>query len=270
MVNNVNFLKREKAPITVRAWEEIDKRAVEIFSTQLYGRRLIEIEGPYGWKYSAHPIGETQILSDEGDRVKWGLRKSLPLIEIRVSFVLDIWELDNVERGKENIDLSSLEEAAAKVAEFEDKVIFYGCDKAGITGLLKFAEKRSIDSSLEEEKFVQSILKSIAKFSEDGIKGPFHLVINTEKWATLLSKSTGYPLNKRIEDLLNGGRVVPSPRLEDAVLISKADDNFKLILGQDLSIGYEDREGRKLKFFITESFTFNAVVPEAVIGLKFQ
>jgi len=266
----MSFLRREKAPITVKAWEEIDKRAVEIFSTQLYGRRLVEIEGPYGWKYSAHPIGETEILSNENDKVKWGLRKSLPLIELRVPFVLNLWELDDIERGKETTNFSSLEEAAIKVAEFEDKVIFYGCDKAGINGLLKFAEKRSIESSIEEEKFVRSILKSIAKFSEDGMKGPFYLIINAEKWANLVSKNVGYPLNKKIEDLLNGGKIISSPRLEDAILISKTDGNFRLILGQDLSIGYEDREGENLKFFITESFTFNVIVPEAVVGLKFQ
>lgn len=46
---------------------------------------------------------------------------------------------------------------------------------------------------------------------------------------------------KRVTELL-GGRVITTPRIEDALVVSERGGDFKLILGQDLSIGYEDRE----------------------------
>jgi len=39
----MEFLKRSFAPLTERQWEEIDKRAREIFQSQLFGRRIVDV-----------------------------------------------------------------------------------------------------------------------------------------------------------------------------------------------------------------------------------
>ncbi|PLV59480.1 family 1 encapsulin nanocompartment shell protein [Thermotoga sp. KOL6] len=266
----MEFLKRFLAPLTAKQWEEIDKRAKEIFSTQLYGRRVIDVEGPYGWEYSAYPLGEVEVLSGE-NTVKWGLRKSLPLIETRATFTLSLWELDNLERGKLNVDLSNLEETVRKVAEFEDEVIFRGCERAGIKGMLAFKEERRINVGETPDDLIEALLKSLSIFSKEGIEGPYALIINTERWIKLLRGTTGhYPLEKRVEDTLRGGRIITTPRIEEAIVISERGGDFKLILGQDLSIGYEGRESDKVRLFITETFTFQVVNPEAMIHLSFQ
>lgn len=68
---------------------------------------------------------------------------------------------------------------------------------------------------------------------------------------------------------LLGGRVITTPRIEDALVVSERGGDFKLILGQDLSIGYEDREKDSVRLFVTETFTFYVVNPEAMVYLAF-
>ncbi|MCD6551738.1 family 1 encapsulin nanocompartment shell protein [Thermotoga sp.] len=263
----MEFLKRSFAPLTQKQWEEIERRAKEIFSTQLYGRKFVDVEGPCGWEYAAYPLGEVEVLSEE--EIKWGLRKSLPLIELRATFTLGLWELDNLERGKSNVDLSNLEETVRKVAEFEDSVIFKGCEKSGVKGLLSFREERKVKAGENLGDFLEALYKASSTFSKDGISGPYTLVISTDRWLYLLKKnSSHYPLERRVTEILNG-RIITTPRIDNAIVVSERGGDFKLVLGQDLSVGYEDRENDSVRLFITETFTFYVVNPEAMVHLEF-
>lgn len=265
----MDFLRRELAPLTQKQWKEIDKRAKEVFSTQLHGRTIVDILGPFGWEYAAHPIGEVEKLSKDGEAVEFGLRKALPLVELKSYFYLDLNELDKLERGHPAVDLSALEEAVRNVASFEDGAIFEGCEISGIKGLLAYKEGRSIQTSLKEEEFIESLYKALSKFKYDGIEGPYTLVINIDKWIELVKGSKYYPIEEKVEDVLKDGKILLTPRISEAIVVSERGGDFELILGQDLSIGYEKTEGSKVKLFITETFTFRVVNSEALIHLKF-
>lgn len=264
----MDILRRSISPITSKQWEEIDKRAKEVFSTQLHGRLFVDVVGPFGWEYAAHPVGEVDILSKEGDPVIFGLRKALPLVELKSYFYLDLNELDKIERGHPAVNLSALEEAVRTVASFEDEAIFEGCERSGIKGLLAYKDGRTIPSSTKEEDLLESLYKALSRFHSDGIEGPYTLVINLEKWIKLVKEERGYPIYKKVKDILNDGRIITTPRINDALVISERGGDFELILGQDLSIGYEATEGSKVKLFITETFTFRVVNPEALVYLK--
>ena len=47
---------------------------------------------------------------------------------------------------------------------------------------------------------------------------------------------------------------------------SKGD--FELTLGQDVSVGFEQQEGQKVRLFMTESFTFRVIEPQAVVAFR--
>jgi uncharacterized linocin/CFP29 family protein len=42
---------------------------------------------------------------------------------------------------------------------------------------------------------------------------------------------------------------------------------MELVLGQDFAVGFEDVAAKKVQLFLTESFTFRVIVPEAVVPL---
>ncbi|MFB6215190.1 MAG: family 1 encapsulin nanocompartment shell protein, partial [Candidatus Bipolaricaulia bacterium] len=135
----MDFLKRSLAPITDEGWEEIDEAAREVLSNKLTGRKVVDVVEPQGWEYQAIPQGKLDIKEDNPQSVRYGIRKVLPLVETRVSFELNIWELDNLSRGAEDVDLSPLEDAAAEAAQFEENVIYNGLGEAGIEGMFPSA-----------------------------------------------------------------------------------------------------------------------------------
>ncbi|MDP1125322.1 family 1 encapsulin nanocompartment shell protein, partial [Klebsiella pneumoniae] len=78
--------------------------------------------------------------ANQKDAVKYGIHQVLPMIETRIPFELNIWELDNAVRGAEDIDLGALEEAARKIAQFEENVIYEGFKPGNVVGLKQGSE----------------------------------------------------------------------------------------------------------------------------------
>ncbi len=102
-----DLLRRNLAPITTEAWKEIDEEATRTLRTHLTARGILGVNGPHGWSLGAVNLGTLDMGKEEpAPGVGWGLRKNLPLMEIRVPFSLDIFDLDNVSRGSKTPDLA--------------------------------------------------------------------------------------------------------------------------------------------------------------------
>ncbi|MHA6800052.1 encapsulin [Bounagaea algeriensis] len=67
--------------------------------------------------------------------------------------------------------------------------------------------------------------------------------------------------------VLSGGSVVRSPGVDGAVVLSLRGGDFRLEVGQDLSVGHERHDDTAVTFYLAESFTFRVLEPDAVIAL---
>lgn len=263
----MDILKRSLAPITEKAWEEIDDLAKQVITTQLSGRRFVDVEGPKGVAHACEPLGRLDVPTDQpAGEPNYGVHQCMPLLEVRMPFELDIWELDNVERGAKDVDLDALEEACKKMAHFEEKAIFEGFEKAGIEGLKKVA-KDPLPCGKEGQEFLATITKALSRFKESGIEGPFTLVVNPALWEKIAINYKGYPLKKHIKDL-TGGDVLFTHATDCGLLVSSRGGDMKLIIGQDYAIGYHSHTSDKIRLFLTLSFTFRVLEPKAIIGLS--
>lgn len=113
----MNHLHRELAPITPKAWEEIDEEARQTLARMLAGRKLFEFQGPHGWEHAAVNLGRVQPLQDPPEpaaRVR--SRVVQPLIEFRIPFQLERDELEAAARGAPDIDLEAVTVAAQQAA----------------------------------------------------------------------------------------------------------------------------------------------------------
>ena len=52
------------------------------------------------------------------------------------------------------------------------------------------------------------------------------------------------------------------------MLVSLRGGDSELIIGQDFSVGYQSHTNTEVNFFITESFTFRTLAPEAIVPVK--
>ena len=133
----IDLLRRSLAPVTEEAWKEIDTRAAQVLRSQLTARGLVDFEGPRGWDFAAVNLGRLET-GREGSPydVPWGKRLVLPLVETRVPFQLDQMELDCVSRGSSDPDLRPLEDAARRIAMFEEAAIYQGFEAGRVEGIL--------------------------------------------------------------------------------------------------------------------------------------
>lgn len=260
----MNILKKSLAPITDAAWDEINEQATEIFNSVLSARQFIDVNGPHGLDYGAVHTGRIEIGSNNSDAVQYGINQVMPLVESRASFTLDIWELDNAARGAEDIDLEPMEEAARQMASFEEKSIYYGLEKAGITGIKNQSEHEPVEFPESTDELLNTLSTQLAIFKRHGIEGPYSLVVSENDWERLSGQVAGYPLRKQLKYLLKGS-IILSPFIDEAFLVSERGGDFRLTLGQDLSIGYNFHDKNTVELYFTESFTFQCFEPPAVV-----
>src|SRR5262245_54271691 len=120
----MNHLFQELAPISERAWSEINAEATRTLTHFLAARKLVDVAGPLGYDHSAVSLGRLQDLEDPGrSDVLVSARQVLPLIELRRPFSLSRAELDSIDRGACNADLSPLIDAARALSYAEDKIV---------------------------------------------------------------------------------------------------------------------------------------------------
>ncbi len=263
----MDILRKSMAPISDEAWSEINTTAKEVLSSVLSARKFVDVDGPRGWDFAALSTGRIRVPEGQKGAVKYGIHQVLPLVEARIPFELNIWELDNVARGAEDIDLGALEEAARMIAQFEESVIYEGFKPGNVSGLKSSSANEVLTFPDAGEEIIGVVSQALANLKAASVEGPYSLVLSTEKWQKVNSFVRGYPLRKQLEGLL-GGSIIMAPYVKEAYLVSERGGDLKMVIGQDLSIGYESHNGKTVKLYFTESFTFQVVEPAAVAVFK--
>jgi len=262
----MDILKKELAPLSTRVWEEIESRAAEILRSRLSARKVVRVDGPKGWNFTAVPEGRLDLVDDTGD-VKAGVYRVAPLSEARVRFSLNRWEMDNLNRGAKDIDLHSLDAAVEKIADFEEKAIYHGFKAGGIVGLSEAAAHKPVVFGKDGSSIMESVSVALITLRASHAQGPCTLVVGTKAWMALNKEIQGIPLVERIERLI-GGSVVHSLAIDGAFLLPYDNENLELTVGQDFAIGYESHDTKDVTLFLTESFTFRVLDPNLVVPFK--
>jgi len=266
----MDMLKRELAPVSPEAWAEIDTMARETLKASLSGRKFVDVEGPRGLDFACVPLGRLAMPKKrEAGAVGYGIHQVLPLVETRMDFALDVWELDNVGRGARDPELEPLVAACRKIAAFEEKAVFDGFAAGSIQGLHALAKARKLSVSLEMNAFLDAVAEGQAMMLKDGIGGPANLVASAHVWKFLAKSGPGGTLRSIVERQIEG-RAIYSETVKDAMLVSGRGGDLQLTVGQDLAIGYHGHSSTSVSLFLTESFTFRVITPQAVIGLEIK
>ncbi|MFN3554957.1 MAG: family 1 encapsulin nanocompartment shell protein [Bacteroidales bacterium] len=263
----MDILRKSLAPISQAAWEEINKTAFDVLKSVLAARKVVDVDGPRGWNFASVSTGRINVPKDQKGPVRYGINQVLPLVEARIPFELNIWELDNVARGAEDIDLAAMEDAAREIAKFEEKIIFEGFKAASIVGLKDCKEYDTPAFPEAGEDIAAAVADVVSQLKANSIEGPYSLVLNQEKWQLVNSFVKGYPLRKQLENLL-GGSIIMAPYIDGAYIVSERGGDLKMVIGQDLSIGYESHNSKTVQLYFTESFTFHVIDPAAVAVFK--
>jgi uncharacterized linocin/CFP29 family protein len=266
----MDLLKRELAPITSEAWEQIDDEARRVLKLHLAGRKLVDFSGPHGWQLGAINTGRLkQVERTMPDTVAHAIRDVKPLVELRSNLLLNQLELDCAARGADDLDLDPVIAAAERIARAEDSAIFRGFLAGGITGIIQASPHTPVDVKAASD-WPRAVSRAKEALRLSGVNGPYALAAGPVAYAELTSEGDdGYPLRKRLEESIAEGSLVWAPALEEgAVLLSTRGGDYELSVGQDMSVGYAGHGKDDVELYIIESFTFRVLEEKAAALLR--
>ncbi|WP_410661821.1 family 1 encapsulin nanocompartment shell protein [Amycolatopsis sp. lyj-112] len=270
----MNHLMRGLAPISDAGWKEIDTEARERLQTHLAARRLVDVAGPHGWQHSSTDLGRTTQLdgsslpeSDQG--VVARQRRVLPLAEVRVPFTVSRTELDDADRGADDLEFDDLDRAAAQIAMVENRAVFHGWAAAGMSGIAETSPYDSPSLGADAEAYPGVIARAVETLRQAGIAGPYGLAIGPAGYTRIVETTEhgGQLVFDHVRRSLGGGKVVRAPGLDGAIVLSLAGGDFFLELGQDLAVGYSHHDAETVSLYLEESFSFRVAEPDAAITL---
>lgn len=264
----MNLLKRELAPLTDDTWAEIDEHAARMLRSLLTARRFADISGPHGAELASVSTGRMKIVDGKKLGVdRFGVREARPLVEVRVPFELNIWELDNVARGARDIDLEPLEKAAASLAGFEEGLLYTGVPEAGVPPFFDALEHEPVRCKSDPEQFLTGLAEAVSRLKASAVDGPYAVVLDPTMWTSISSYVHGRPLEEHLHYLLHGP-ILFSAHTMSPFVISMRGGDLELVLGQDAALGYQKRTDETVELFLTESLTFRVIDGSSAIRLQ--
>lgn len=272
----MNLLKRQFAPVLPEAWALIDEEAKRVLKLNLAARKLVDFEGPHGWKFAAVNTGRVLPLTSSKTKqavngvagvVTASLREVQPLVELKAPFILPVTELDAISRGADDPDLDAVVKAAEAIARAEDDAIFNGNAAAKIAGIIPSSPHSPINVA-NAAQWPTAVAKAKETLRQAGINGPYALALGPKSYDEVTAASEdGYPIRKRIEQIIDGP-LVWAPAISGAVLLTTRGGDYEITVGHDFGIGYTYDVRDAVELYISESFTFRILEEGAAIALK--
>ena len=264
----MNNLHRTLAPISDEAWAQIEEEASRTLKRYLAARQVVDVEDPAGLSLSAKGTGHIRTVKASDEGIEASIREVNPVVELRVPFELSRKAIDDVLRGAEDSDWQPLKDAAKKIAFAEDQAIFEGLDSANIQGMRSSSSVNALTLPANVKNYPSTVATAVNELRLAGVNGPYKLVLGSDAYVAASGGSDeGYPVLHHIQGLVEGD-IIWAPAIKGGYLLTSRGGDFRLSLGQDLSIGYLSHTDSVVKLYLQESFVFQCYTSEAVVYLK--
>lgn len=266
-----SHLRRDLAPISEAAWEAIDDEAARTLRHFLSARPLVDVEGPVGWDASARSTGRLDALGSVADGVEGCRRRVQPFVELRAPFTLSLSELEAVDRGATDPDLTAVTNAAKHGAAAEDGVLFGGWPEAGIEGIGSSSPHPPVTIGDDYGEYAGNVARGVASLRRAGVGGPYAVALGPRCYTGVIETTAhgGYPVLEHIRLILRGP-IVWAPSVDGAIVVSQRGGDYVLTLGQDWSIGYRSHSRDEIELYLELSFDFHVREPAAGTALRYM
>lgn len=269
------YLHRDEAPFGATVWNHIDEVVIGTARGQLSARRLLDIEGPYGFGVKA--LMETD--TPAGDTAQYGgaeatlsAAASLPLATVRATFTLGARDIAAYEDHAQPLGAGPAAMAAIACAQQEDNIVFNGSKDLGIAGLVTAKETLShkLKSWNQVGAAVDNLIDAVTKLDDAGFHGPYTLALAPKLFNMLFRR---YPQGNATEiehvRQLLGGSVVKAPAIEKGGVLLVSQKYFASIaIGLDMTVGFIGPGDEGYDFFVIETLVPRIRQPKAVCVLN--
>jgi len=265
---------RHLAPISARGWSEIDGEAKRTLELALGARRLVEWSGPHGDDLSAVATGRLAPAPAgcaHEHAATMFRRLSLPVVELRAEFTVARAELEAIDRGARDADLSTVVDAARSIACAEDSLVFNGCADVDIVGAAQGSPHPSVQLTDDYGAYPSRVAEAVAILQGAGIGGPYGIAVGPRCYTGIVETTElgGYPVLRHIETVLGGGPIVRSEAVDGAVVLSQRGGDFEIVSGNDLAVSYVSHNANEVVLRLDESLSFVDATPDAAVAMRY-
>ncbi|MDR2729191.1 MAG: bacteriocin family protein [Chitinispirillales bacterium] len=266
------LLGRGDTPFGSEVWNFIDQTILSIASQNLSARKLLHTEGPYGIDVKFVPGRDKEIDGESGENLTVSAAASAALALLVTKFSIGARDIEQYTKSGIAFDTSEIVSSALAITAKENKIIFEGSKPLGIHGLLNTpgAQKSKLKPWSKIGDAVESIIEAIDKLDSSGFHGPYSLALSSPLYNSLFKR---YPQEEVLEiehlkSLITGGIIKASSLKNTGVLVNSGSRYASIVLGQDLTAGFEGPSGRDFTFVLSESVSLRVVVPEAICVME--
>jgi uncharacterized linocin/CFP29 family protein len=256
-------LGRKETPLSDATWDLLDRIMVGTAKSQLSGRKLLDVEGPYGFGLKAIPAGDVDI--EEGIVGS----SSIPITLIQSGFRIRKRDLAAYDRDGIMPDMRAIVDAVSDMAAKEDRLIFSGLP--GTRGLLTGEScSMNLGDWSKTGDSAEQVIAAVTRLDDAGFHGPYVLGLSPAQYNLLLRR---YPQGEGTEldhiKTITGAGVIKTPAIKKGgVLLASGPQYAAIVLGQDMNIEFNGPAGDSYDFLISESLALVIRSPGAVCVLK--
>lgn len=264
----MQYLNREQAALPEAIWTPIDAAAVRAAREVLTARRFLDLEGPYGVGLTAIEVGEDTFCREPAPGEAGAiLSRAVSVPMLRKSCRLSIRRVEAYRYLGQPLDLSPIEEAAEAVARREEELVYYGEEAFGLEGLLTAKGRHEVSGGNwgKVEQALNNVLSAVETLDEAGYHGPYALALSAPHYNQLFRRYEGTDMLQldHLKRLCELG-VYKAPIKGAALVDAHAG---RLVLGQDIQVGFSANDGIHYHLFVSESLVFRLESAKAVCTL---
>jgi uncharacterized linocin/CFP29 family protein len=271
----MRYLPRKDAPIKEETWRVLDQAIVSSARSQLAGRRVLAIEGPFGFGLRTMEMGEH---GTEGEaafaEARAGMTAprvtAIPLL--KASFVLPVRDVAAAEEGRAVLDSGPAAKAAVAVARLEEQLIFQGSRALAVQGLMtaRGSQRTKLGDWSKLGQPIEDLVRAASALDAAGFPGPYAAALAPGLYNELfrLYEQSSVTQLEHVRQLLTAG-VVKAPALSSGGVVVTAVREFaSILLAQDMIAAFVGPSATDYEFVVMESLTPRIVMPETICVLE--
>jgi len=253
------------APESPELLNKIEEAAVSAARDILSGRRIIDVEGPYGLGLTAVEVGNDDLCRQPApEEASAVLSHALSLPMIYRRFSLSRRRIAAFREMGQPLNLKVVEDAAQAVAMREEEFIYHGQPDFHLHGLLTAQGRNTFQGGdwSSVDQVLDNVIAAVNTLDGKGYRGPYGLALAPARYNNLFRRYPGSDL-LQIEHLKRlCTRGIVKAQIEGGVLVAK--DVGSIVLGQDLQIAYLSPDAAHENFAVTESLVLKIEAPDAI------
>lgn len=177
--------------------------------------------------------------------------RMLPMVAPKFHFELSKIDLEMIDEGLLDFDVSPLEAAVEKLMGFEEGLLLHGAKDFSLPGLLEKMKQSVISTKKDPESIISAILQAAILLRKENVLGPYRILMGKDMLLQTSQLSGGTTLAGMIEEEL-GTEILVSDTLKGALLMPQQSPDILLHLGSDIGIGVESITPEGVRFYLTE------------------